>query len=67
MIWLLFGGLGALVVWLAFRSQRKRGQAEQAAKHNEKVVEDVEKANEAVRRLADPAERKRVRSKFSRK
>lgn len=68
MVWLLFGGLGGLVVWLAFVNARKRGAAEQAAKSSEKTIDNVKKAQSAVSYLStDPAERQRLRDKFTRK
>lgn len=65
--WLLIGGVGALIVFLALRYARKTGEATAHLQNSNEVIEDVEQANEAERGLDDPSERQRVRKKFTRK
>lgn len=61
-----FSAMGAFFGWLNNKQLMDAGEDRGNAKHNQKALEDVKKANDAIASISNPIERKRVRDKFSR-
>ena len=61
------GMIKAFMGWLRDGRLIKAGSDKEKARTQAQVNENVREANEAVRSLDDPAERSRVRDKFTRR
>lgn len=62
----VFTGVSRLFGWLQNRQLINAGVEKERARTNAATLENVDKANEAVRSLNNPVERERVRNRFNR-
>jgi len=65
-IWLLLGGLLAAGLAVLIWQARAAGRLKAVSKGQKGLLQNVAKAKKATQKLRDPAERKRVRRKFTR-